>query len=319
MSTISCWTPCRVDGRVERLAQLDGQAPAHVVGPEKAWFATVAKPSSSVRSASSRWAMRSPVGSRGSFTRTQKQCTRTRRSRRAGPGFRTSNAPAGPTSHVPSSPRSGTRPVRWQVARRGPRGRRAARAPPRWPAPRRGRGLGRTTLAPRWAYSSGMIQARATQASATGSDRGSSASRSAAVPRNGTTCATVVRSRSRRAARAARRRRAGASGRARARGAARRPRPRPAGQPLGDRQAQDHELGADGQPPHLLGLPGACRDHPEVAAIELGAEGRDRRLDRLGPSAVHCASVAWPLWSMRISPDMGGWYVTPRGARAPSA
>ncbi len=37
-----------------------------------------------------------------------------------------------------------------------------------------------------------MIQAWATQASATGSDSGSSASRSAAAPRNGTTCATVV-------------------------------------------------------------------------------------------------------------------------------
>ena len=72
--------------------------------PLNARLATVAKPCSSVRSASSRCAMRSPEGRPGSGTWTHQQNTRR-------PPGGTSTAPASPTSQTPSAPRSGTSPV----------------------------------------------------------------------------------------------------------------------------------------------------------------------------------------------------------------
>ena len=82
---------------------------------------------------------------------------------------RRSSAPASPTSQMPSSPRSSASPVR--AGARAPRGRAGRRAgpAPRARRPRCAARFGRTTLAPRNAYSSGMIQACARQASATGS------------------------------------------------------------------------------------------------------------------------------------------------------
>jgi len=69
----------------------------------------------------------------------------------------------------------------------------------------------------------------------------------------------------------------------------------------GDRQAQDHELGPHRQLADLLGLALAGRDHGEVPAIELGTEGLDRALHRLG-------IVRAPL-------GQGGVAVDPRLAR----
>ena len=197
-------------------------------------------------------------------------------------------------------------------ARRGPRGRPSSPSAARSACASARAGLGRTTFAPRWAYSSGMIQAWATQASATAGDSGSSASRSAAVPRNGTTCATVVRvqiapSRSSRAASTRRRQWTSASSGSSSTATA-----------VGRRVSRRRLAGAGSRarrrraaPPHLLGLPGACRDHPEVAAIELGAEGRDRRLDRLGvvgrPAPASCGRCGpcgsvWTWWMARHTP-----------------
>src|SRR3954447_24718538 len=106
--------------------------------PLNAWLATVAKPASSARRASSRWAVRSPAGRESSVACTQKQCTR------RAPG-RTSSAPASPTSQMPKRPRSGTSPVRacssrasWPI-----------RSPSR-PTPA-GAGRGLRTFAPRLA------------------------------------------------------------------------------------------------------------------------------------------------------------------------
>ena len=123
------------------------------VAPLKARLATVAKPVSSSRSASSRWAVRSAEGSDASSTRTHQQCTRR-------PPGRTSSAPASPTSQTPSSPRSVTRPVRACSSRaswptRSPSSP-SAGPPPRASPSRRRRG--RTTFAPRLACSSGIAQ-----------------------------------------------------------------------------------------------------------------------------------------------------------------
>src|SRR4051794_9474013 len=124
--------------------------------PEKAWLATVAKPVSSSRSASSRWAIRSAEGRPGSRGEargeppggetgwTHQQCTRC-------PPGRTSSAPASPTSHVPSAPRSMTSPVRACSSRaswptRSPSRPSAVRS---GPSAARRRGL--TTFAPRLA------------------------------------------------------------------------------------------------------------------------------------------------------------------------
>ena len=75
--------------------------------PAKAWFATVAKPSSSTRRASSRCAIRSDGGSSRSTACTQKQCTRR-------PPGDTSSAPPSPSSQTPSSPCWSASPVsRW--------------------------------------------------------------------------------------------------------------------------------------------------------------------------------------------------------------
>ena len=64
----------------------------------------------------------------------------------------------------------------------------------------------------------------------------------------------------------------------------------------GDRQAQDHEVGVDRQLADLLGLAGPGRDHREIAAVELGAERRappprrrpDRRPSTRRPSSDRC-------------------------------
>src|SRR5689334_3260509 len=53
------------------------------------------------------------------------------------------------------------------------------------------------------------------------------------------------------------------------------------GLPAGDRQAHDHELGVDRQLAHLLGVTLTRRDHPEVAVVELFAEGLNGGLDCL--------------------------------------
>src|SRR6478736_796249 len=61
-----------------------------------------------------------------------------------------------------------------------------------------------------------------------------------------------------------------------------------------DRQAQDDERRVDGQLLDLLGVALAGRDHPEVATVELLAEGLHRRLDR-------CRVVGRPLSERRVS------------------
>ena len=118
-----------------------------------------------------------PVGARERRvvvgTRTQKQCTRR-------PPGRTSTAPASPTSHAPSPPRSGTRPVRpWQLARVVAD--EVAEQPERGPLrPLAGRRRG-STLAPRLAYSSGIAHACTSASAATGASSGSIATSAAAV------------------------------------------------------------------------------------------------------------------------------------------
>src|SRR5919198_4939039 len=52
--------------------------------------------------------------------------------------------------------------------------------------------------------------------------------------------------------------------------------------PAGDRQAHDHEVGVERQLADLLGLALAGRDHREIAAVELLAEGPHGGLDGLG-------------------------------------
>src|SRR5919198_18941 len=52
--------------------------------------------------------------------------------------------------------------------------------------------------------------------------------------------------------------------------------------PAGDRQAHDHEIGVERQLADLLGLALAGRDHREIAAVELLAEGPHGGLDGLG-------------------------------------
>src|SRR3954452_12860119 len=114
-----------------------------------------------------------------------------------------------------------------------------------------------------------MIHAWAMQTTATGKVSGCSASRAAAAPRTGTTCATVVAVHHRPSIRSRR-----ASIRARQWTPATSGRTSPAKSlAAADRQAHDHQVGVERQLAHLLGVPGARRDHPEVAAIELGAEG----------------------------------------------
>ena len=87
--------------RAPRRAQAAFEAPADggsaASQPEKPRFATLAKPSSSSRRASSRCATRSAAGSSSlSPTRTHQQSTRR-------PPERTKNAPCSPTSQTPSS------------------------------------------------------------------------------------------------------------------------------------------------------------------------------------------------------------------------
>ena len=89
--------------RVRAAGTLGSRLRTRQRAPANAWLATVANPCSSSRSASSRCAIRSALGSAGSGTRTHQQCTRRPR---------TSSAPASPTSHTPSEPRSITSPVR---------------------------------------------------------------------------------------------------------------------------------------------------------------------------------------------------------------
>ena len=104
--------------------------------PLNARLATVAKPCSSSRRASSRCAMRSPDGRSAASALTHQQSTRR-------PPGRTSSAPASPTTQTPRRPRSRDEPgaARAGRARRGRRGRRAGRRR-RAPAPRRPAGAG---------------------------------------------------------------------------------------------------------------------------------------------------------------------------------
>ena len=109
---------------------------------------------------------------------TQKQCTQ------RPPGV-TSRAPASPTSQTPSSPCSSARPVRRWSSRsswpsRSPSSPCATASARSWRGP-----FGRATVAPRAAYSSGMIQACAAATKATGAVIGSSQSIPAAAARNG--------------------------------------------------------------------------------------------------------------------------------------
>src|SRR4051812_36833028 len=107
---------------------------------------------------------------------------------------------------------------------------------------------------------------------------GLTATSTSAAARKGTTCATVVAVHQRPSVRSRR-----ASMRARQWTPATSGRTSPAnGLAAADGQAHDHEVGVERQLAHLVGVPGARRDHPEVAALELGAEGLDRALDRLG-------------------------------------
>ena len=138
------------------------------------------------RRASSRWAMRSALGSVLSSTWTHQQCTRR-------PPGRTSTAPDSPTSQTPSAPRSGTgRCGRAARAPRGRRGRRAGR--PRSAPGRRPRAAAARlrTLAPRLAYSAGIAHAWASRIAQTGADSGSSASSTPGGEPYGIVCATVV-------------------------------------------------------------------------------------------------------------------------------
>ena len=93
--------------------------------PANARFATVAKPCSSARSASSRWAMRSPAGSVGVVD------AHAAAVHAPAAAAATSSAPASPTSHDAERARARARGrcARAARARRGRRGRRAARAP----------------------------------------------------------------------------------------------------------------------------------------------------------------------------------------------
>ena len=188
--------------------------------PAKARLATVAKPSSSARSASSRWAMRSPPGRSGSST---PHAVADARAARRG---RTSSAPASPDEPHAQPPALEHQPgARVQVARV------VADEVPEQPdrsalgAGRRAAACGRTTLAPRCGVEL-RDDPRVRDARQRDRQRQRLDQRAAATPAamNGTTCATVVSVHSGRCGPGARRRRAGASGRPRARGAARRPR-----------------------------------------------------------------------------------------------
>ena len=111
-SLLTAWPGCPGAARRPRPASSAGRIAGasrrrtRQRAPLNARLATVAKPSSSARSASSRWAMRSPLGRSGSLT---PHAVAVRRAARRG---RTSSAPAGPTSQTPRRPRSSTSPVR---------------------------------------------------------------------------------------------------------------------------------------------------------------------------------------------------------------
>ena len=155
--------------------------------PANAWLATVAKPCSSVRSASSRWAIRSDGGSSSPLGRRRRSSGR--RARRARRAARRARRPA----RRPASPRSMRQPgralqlarvVAEQVAEQALRDRLGVA--------RCGRRAACTVLAPRTAYRPGMIQACASAIAPTGADSGSISNRTTATTQNGTTCATIV-------------------------------------------------------------------------------------------------------------------------------
>ena len=73
----------------------------------------------------------------------------------------------------------------------------------------------------------------------------------------------------------------------------------------GDRPAEDHDRCVERQLAHLLGVALALRDDREVALIELRRGTPPPRPRTLaGSSAVHSASVVWPVWSIRMSRDI---------------
>src|SRR3954451_12673374 len=231
--------------------------------PEKAWLATVAKPISSLRNASSRWAIRSEGGSDLSVVLTQKQCTRWPRSRNR-------MAPASPISQWPRRLRSSARPVwRWSsrasCVRRSPRKPCATGSACSWRSP-----LRRTTLAPRNACSSGTSQACAKLAMATGIASGCSAISTMPAAMNGIVQPTVQSVQSRPHRRRRSRSVVGRQGTAARSGRAALVKP---GLAAGDRPSQDHEVGIQRQLAHLRGGAVAMIPDPDVALLELLAEG----------------------------------------------
>src|SRR3954471_14800086 len=145
-----------------------------------------------------------------------------------------------------------------------------------------------------------MIHACARPTSVTGNASGWTANISAPAPTNGITWAVVVAVHS---AAVRCRRRSSTSGRQWTTWRSGRPSPtvsaamgsvRAVGLAAGDRQAHDHELGVARELADLLGLSLAGRDHPEVALVELRAEGADRRVDRRG-------IVGRPLGERRVA------------------
>jgi hypothetical protein len=63
-------------------------------------------------------------------------------------------------------------------------------------------------------------------------------------------------------------------------------------------------------------VPLARRDHGEVAPVELLRKAATAASTAWGSSAVHSASVEWPVWSMRMSRLMAASYAPPPGRRA---
>ena len=154
-----------------RIARRQARGARRHAAPLNARLATVAKPASSSRSASSRCAVRSAEGSSPS-TFTHQQSTRR-------PPGRTSSAPASPTSQTPSAPRSSDEPgagvqlarlVAEQVAEQ------PERRPLRRRRPRAARG--RTTARRGWRTAPGSPTRARRAIAATGNESGSSASSS---------------------------------------------------------------------------------------------------------------------------------------------
>ena len=269
--------------------------------------------------------MRSPEGSSGSVALTHQQETR----RPA-----TSSAPCSPTSQVPSRAGSGTSPVRACSSRASW----STRSPSRPSATRSGpsrRPSGRVDGRAAARVQRGISQACASAASETGSASGDSSTITIATTherddvrdRRQRPQALALPQAPRRHARApvdARQLRQGRPlRRAAARAGSAAMRGRAGALPAGDRAAHDHEALVERQLAHVLGVPGPRVTIAIEPLLQLLAEGGDGRLDRRGSSAVHSASVVWPVRSMRMSRDisslLASWVrVIPSYARRPA-